>query len=101
MGRFYYQPAVSAAASAASLPGRSDLHFVATNLFARDFIMVPPLLWLISHDADEVRSKFLDRTSDTESGTIPVRVAPPGRSALTVTPVPCSSCDQTFRFKRL
>jgi hypothetical protein len=32
MRRFGYQPADSAAASAASLPGRSDLHFVATNL---------------------------------------------------------------------
>ena len=40
-------------------------------------------------------SSSVDRiVSGTSSGIIPVKVAPPGKSAFTVTPVPARSCDQ-------
>jgi hypothetical protein len=89
-----YQPAESVAASAASLPSRSDRHRVATKR--------RPVIPSESGEASQRSggtmiegSSSADRIlSGISSGIIPVRVAPPGKSAFTVTPVPARSCDQ-------
>src|SRR5258708_6807347 len=89
-----YQPACSVAASAADIPSPPVCHLVATKR--------RPVSPSASGDTSQSNGGTMIEgsssadfaLSDTVCGTMPVRVAPPGSSAFTVTPVPSRSCAQ-------